>query len=415
MPYPIFCFCFFTSLFTISNYGYAESSELDSLHERQFFAGFNMVEISPVAKRDLLPTILSTPKIVSTVHESIYLRSMVLTNGESSIAIVSLDLKALPDESFKRIKLKIEDELNIDLALISVTHTHSGAYDKRQLANLESTIVTSVKQAQSQSIAVKLGLAQAQAFEGYNRIIRNSTSSEMLWTNPDKKPNRAIDNTLNVIELRTLDDKPFISIINYNAHPVVTMDLNDVVISPDYPGHLINAYEQQNGGRALFLLSAAGDVNPFDANTAPTALALQKSRQLGERLAKIAAGAANTITHYEHQGTFSYQKKTFDYPPAEISAGLLGNELAFACFPGEYFNEFSDKLRKNSTAKMSLFIGYCNGYIGYVPTEEATHYGGLGANLKEIQAKKDTGKTHTDFAAIAIENLIKQRRYPKSE
>ena len=58
----------------------------------------------------------------------------------------------------------------------------------------------------------------------------------MLWTNPNRLKTRAVDNRLNVVHFKTSNEKSFLTWIFYNAHPVVTMALNDVVISADIRG-----------------------------------------------------------------------------------------------------------------------------------------------------------------------------------
>jgi len=64
-------------------------------------------------------------------------------------------------------------------------------------------------------------------------------------------------------------------------------------------------------------------------------------------------------------------------PPitAELQAWRLGS-LGFATAPGEVFNEIGAEIKGRSPFKNTFFLGYTNGSIGYVPTEDAYPEGG---------------------------------------
>jgi neutral ceramidase len=259
--------------------------------------------------------------------------------------------------------------------------------------------------------AVEIGASSIAVDEAYNRRIHhNSTMKkgvEMLWVNPERKANRAVDTALGVIHLRTLAGAPLVSIVNYSAHPTVTMDLNKVVVSADYPGALSRTVSNELGGEVLFLLGAAGDVNPYDSDTKPLKLAVEKSEQLGRKLATTALAAIKSIKSYTRQGGLSYTKENFSNPTAEVSALILAPDIAIAALPGEYFNDFGEQLKAKSPIANTFFAGYANGSIGYVPTEVAAKLGGYGADLTspDSQVAADTGQRHID---AIIKMLVKQ-------
>jgi hypothetical protein len=47
------------------------------------------------------------------------------------------------------------------------------------------------------------------------------------------------------------------------------MNLNEVIITADYPGKMVKSMRQNLGSQVSFSLGAAGDVNPYYANTGP--------------------------------------------------------------------------------------------------------------------------------------------------
>jgi hypothetical protein len=231
----------------------------------------------------------------------------------------------------------------------------------------------------------------------------------MLWTNPDRVETRPIDQTLNVVHFKTLDEQPFLSWVFYNAHPVVTMALNDVVISVDYPGQMAKVIKQNLGSEVLFSLGAAGDVNPYDANTTPIDLSMVKSADMGGKLANEVLSAINSIEYYQSQGQFSFISKEFSQPDASVGAIKLTQNIAVAHFQGEYFNDFAVQLRQVSPFEFTLFMSMTNGNLGYVPTAQATEKGGYGADLKHLKVNKDTGKLHVEHAIQSLKTTYKNK------
>jgi hypothetical protein len=53
----------------------------------------------------------------------------------------------------------------------------------------------------------------------------------------------------------------------------------------------------------------------------------------------------------------------------EVAVATVG-ELAFAAVPGEIYNRIGSEVRQ-TTGRPLLFLGYTNGYVGYIPTREA--------------------------------------------
>ena len=64
---------------------------------------------------------------------------------------------------------------------------------------------------------------------------------------------------------------------------------------------------------------------------------------------------------------------------AEINTVLIGDDLALATFPGEFFVEHALSLKNRSKFKNTMFVGYCNGSLAYFPTIKACAEGGYGA------------------------------------
>jgi hypothetical protein len=92
---------------------------------------------------------------------------------------------------------------------------------------------------------------------------------------------------------------------------------------------------------------------------------------------------------------------------AAVNTLLLTDDIALASFSGEYFNAFSSRLASASPAQHTFFLGYSNGGLGYVPTIEASDFGGYGADPADISVQVTAGRDHIDLAISSLKRLAK--------
>jgi len=386
-----------------------------------FSAGFAKIEITPSPGEDEVPTLVSGIKAVTKVHDPLFVKALVLSDGNARIAFLSADLIFIPQPVIETILARLHRQGTFDQLYVGITHTHSGAVSETKLDLLADSFVAAAEQAVEALEPVEIGAAKTNVAEAYNRIVRKDDgSTEMLWTNPARQENRPVDDTLRILNLRKPDGKTFVNLVNYTAHPVVTMDLNNVVVSADYPGQMARAMTEASAGETIFFLGAAGDVNPFDADTKPLETAIEKSRLLGTKLANAALVAISKIDEYQTAGTFRFESLPLDVPfhaghadagktmKAAVNTLLLTDDIALASFSGEYFNAFATRLVSASPARHTLFLGYSNGYLGYVPTIEAASFGGYGADPADISVQVTAGRDHIDAAIASLNRLAKK-------
>ncbi|MEH6552016.1 MAG: neutral/alkaline non-lysosomal ceramidase N-terminal domain-containing protein [Pseudomonadales bacterium] len=387
----------------------------------EFEAGFSKVAITPVAHKDVVDTLQSGPKTVGDISDPIYARALILSDGLSRIAFISLDLMFIPSMVYAELLEGLREQSSFNQIFLSITHSHSGYVGNNNYGALKGKIVSAIEAAGAKLQAVKIGASEGTLDEAYNRIVRHTDDSvEMLWTNPARKPNRSVDQSVGVINLQKINGETLVNIVNYSAHPVVTMDLNNVVVSADYPGQLANSLKQQGEGETLFVLGAAGDVNPYDADTKPTALSLEKSNQLGERLAAEVIEIVRGINNYQAHGNFSFDNLRYVLPvifepsdidavPAEINTLILTDNIALASFSGEFFNEFGERIKLQSPINHTFFLGYTNGSLGYMPTLEAVQFGGYGATAGELWVDNKTGESQINDAIESLQTQYQIR------
>ena len=372
----------------------------------EYRAGVAKRDISPIPAVDLLYTIMGHEKSFSSIYDPLFVKILALSDGDKRIAFVSLDLLYLNTQHHQEIQQLLLKQF--DHALVTVTHTHSGYYNEKKWPSLKNKILEAASSASKSMVSVEIGVTQGHVDEAYNRIIHKDGKAEMLWTNPQRQTNRDVDNTVGVIHLKKRDGSTLISLVNYPAHPVITMDLNNIVISADYPGYLATAMAARLGGETIFLTGAAGDINPYDADTKPISLALEKSKLVAETIAEEVVKKVAAIKHYRTEGKFSFESQAFNDPIAQVSAVSLSEDVVLAGFPGEYFNDFALELKRKSPFAYTFFLGYCNGYIGYVPTLEAQKFGGYGAELDKLKVTQTSGLEHVNYAVEAAKRMYRQ-------
>jgi neutral ceramidase len=372
----------------------------------KYRAGVAKRDISPKPKVDLLYTIMGQEKSFSSIHDPLFVKILALSDGDKHIAFVSLDLLYLNTQHHQEIQQLLGKQY--DHVLVTVTHTHSGYYNEKKWPSLKNKILEAASSASKSMVSVEIGVAQGHVDEAYNRIIHKDGKAEMLWTNPQRQASREMDKTVGVIHLKTRDGSTLISLVNYPAHPVITMDLNNIVISADYPGYLAMAMASRLGGETIFFTGAAGDINPYDADTKPTSLALEKSKLVAEAIAEEVVNKIAAIKQYRTEGKFSFESHAFNDPIALVSTISLTEDVFLAGFPGEYFNDFALELKRNSPFDYTFFLGYCNGYIGYVPTVDAQKFGGYGAELDKLKVTQTTGLDHVNYAVEAAKRLYQR-------
>jgi Neutral/alkaline non-lysosomal ceramidase, N-terminal len=193
-----------------------------------------------------------------SVHDSIYVRTMVFSNGSTSVALVSLDMLLVPPE----LTHLLEDKLtpigfNLGNTYLSATHTHSsignwgkhlagrlytGPYDDALIHFIADKVVQSVAEANSSLLRAR---------------IRTGTIpiSNLLYNRLAGKAGR-IDSLLRVIEIYRIDSSRLV-LASFTGHPTCDRS-NSLELSRDYPGVFVDALEAGDYTFAIFVAGAVG-------------------------------------------------------------------------------------------------------------------------------------------------------------
>lgn len=210
------------------------------------------------ARVDLTPAEL--PDNYLGVNDPVYARAIVLDNGETRAALVSLDAGAIPTPLWQEVAARVERELDIPAAhlLLGATHTHS--VPRQNAADYADKVFASVREAAARLQPARMAWGTGVSYININRTMVKPDTGR--W---GEGPNYAgpSDKTVAVLSFDTLEGEPIAVYYNYAVHAVIAGQLDEV--SGDIPGASSRYIEAGlgNDAVALWSLGAAGDQNPI--------------------------------------------------------------------------------------------------------------------------------------------------------
>ncbi|MEX2235768.1 MAG: neutral/alkaline non-lysosomal ceramidase N-terminal domain-containing protein [Cyclobacteriaceae bacterium] len=190
------------------------------------------------------------------VHDSIYVRALVLDNGIERVAIVTADLLIMPPT----VTQVLEKELgtigfSLDNTYLSATHSHNsignwgegatrfiyGSYEDSVVQFIARGIISSIRQATENLLP--------------------STLKSGAIAIPDAVENRLIDGGnddpyLRVIEVHRRDSSKLV-LVTFAAH-ATCLSQGTLELSGDYPGVVVDELEAKDYSFAMFLAGGVG-------------------------------------------------------------------------------------------------------------------------------------------------------------
>jgi neutral ceramidase len=385
-------------------------------------AGTAKVDITPTP--DMLPVPQGVQTLAS-VHEPIYARAIVLDNGFTKVALISVDTTGMQNAA--EVVREVSDELKVPVSHLSIasTHDHStptfgggpnnNVYNRGPyLALMKKRIVEAAREANGHLQPARIGFGTGKAYINTNRDEKIGDSYKMGYS-----PEGPTDKTVAVILVTDVSGQPIAVWSNYAVHGVVmflakTKDGKSEV-NGDLPGATANYVEDRMKGVVqVWTSGAAGDQNPlFQADynqDAPDvhdeaeggwAIRDVLARRLGEEIVRVAKNIQNTTDKVVLWGqdttvTCPGRKrdpslppptpsnpssptsggggpvKMVDGDPVAISLGLIMiNDIALANVTGEVFTDISQRLKKQSLFDRTAMVTLSRGSIGYIPSESS--------------------------------------------
>ncbi|MEO8100512.1 MAG: neutral/alkaline non-lysosomal ceramidase N-terminal domain-containing protein [Acidobacteriota bacterium] len=209
------------------------------------------------AKVDVTPETL--PQNYLGVLDRIHSRAIVIDNGTSSAALVTVDAGSMPDNIWQAVTKQVESELGIPTQNVIITATHTHSVPGQQAATYIAKIVESVRVAKQRLTLARVGYGTGVSYINVNRNIVDA-KTRRWWEGPNYEG--PSDKTVAVIKFETMNGDPIAVYYNYAMHAVAVGQLD--MVSGDAPGTTSKYIEDSYDDKvvALWSTGAAGDQNP---------------------------------------------------------------------------------------------------------------------------------------------------------
>ena len=137
---------------------------------------------------------------------------------------------------------------------------------------------------------------------------------------------------------------------------------------------------------------AAGDINPrFIGGLDGRVDDLEATAKLGYEIGKEVVRIYKTITpiiptdpqirlvNHDIECPLTYRRvmEDFAHPTFMVpTTALRIDDFTWVTFPGEMFHEIGKRIKSSTHTRYSFLLGYCNGSVGYFPTQKSYSEGG---------------------------------------
>jgi neutral ceramidase len=363
------------------------------------------------------------------VHDRLFAKALVLRTGDSSMAIVTLDLGSLVSANLRR---DVAEKLGIPVLLLSVSHDHSAPTFQSYSAEpvdpisdyqkeIEGKIFTAVEQASKSMFPAHLGVGRGRIQLGYNRLLmREDGRARALFDNLERIPYGPVDPEFTLLRVEDAAGATRALIVHYAVHAVV-LGPTSCKYSADYPGVLQARVESEiPGAQCMFVQGGAGDINPlFQGRTGNEDADFATSQKMGELLAAEVLKAAKTIhpispLRYPIQSTSNLLHFADRWDKSKglevgISTVLINREIAIAATPGEPMHKLQTAWKSRAGVPYPLFYGYTysagGGWPGYIPDLKSAALGGYGADVT-TRIEIGAGETIVERHLINLYQLL---------
>lgn len=369
-------------------------------------AGVAKVDITPDVSGGFL--IDGHPRTVHEVRDPLRAGVLVLDNGETKVAIVTMDTVAAWDDMVRLARERIEAEAGVPAAniLVATSHNHSGSgFDAKSAWGREliDKLGAAANQAAESMRPVSVGYGEDKISFSINR--RKVIDGRAVFRlNPDG-PNDPRVKVLRFDDGQSLT--PVAVLMHAVCHPCFftwgdkgtpPYPNGYPKLSADFPGEAQSFVEMCYGDRTscLFLQGCAGDIRPnlpgFPYRCADEADIQWAGRDLGGAVVRTLA--ANVTREQLKQRTDYYPIRVANAKvslpgkkerlTAELQAIKIGPYLLLT-MPGEPMVEIGFKLEEAIADRaIPIIIGYANGNLGYIATAQAHTEGGYEPNTSQL-------------------------------
>jgi hypothetical protein len=379
-------------------------------------AGAAKADITP--PKEMFP--LKTSQAYGSAHDPLWARALVVDNGISKIALISVDSTdvhygdELIAEITKELKIPAQN------VILNSTHDHNAPMAGREPAQkipyfevAKKGILEAARQANANLQPARVGYGTGKAYVNTNRDEKLGEGYHMGYA-----PDGPSDKTVAVLMFTKPTGEPIAIYTNYAVHAVVmfrthTSEDGQVQVTSDIAGWTAKYVDDHfPGAVTVWVPGAAGDQNPLfqgdynqdapdvkDMGPGAWALLDVMSRRLGEEVVRVGKSIQNTndravIWAAASSITCPGQKranaptpgvpgagwrapapstvKMVDSDPVKIPLQLIMiNDIALAGVGGEVFTEMGQHVKQDSLFDRTMMVTVLANKYGYIPTDKA--------------------------------------------
>ncbi len=242
-------------------------SRIDSVRLRvsddssAFKVGFGKASITPSYSTSTAGYVKRKGAHFTSIRDSVFVRTMVIEQGQSVVAVVSLDMLIVPPLLYYRLRDQLPFiNFSIDQVYLGATHTHNsvgqwddhlvgeiyaGDFDPGLIDFISKQILRAIQQATTTSVDARLAYG--------NIAVPGAVTNRLIKDGP-------VDSLLHVLKVNRADGSIGI-LTSFSAH-ATCMSSADLQLSRDYPGVLVDQLEADGYDFALFMAGAVGSHAP---------------------------------------------------------------------------------------------------------------------------------------------------------
>jgi neutral ceramidase len=374
--------------------------------ESNLRAGVAKVDITPHDTDGVMVT--GHRRMVHGVRDPLRAGVLVLSDGETQAALVTLDTIGAWDEMVVLARQRIERQTGIPAAhiLVAASHNHSGPAFEAESAwgkELIEKLGTAAQQAHDGMRPVSIGYGEDKIGFSINRR-KVIDGRAVVRLNPDG-PNDPRVKVLRLDDGRSLT--PLAVVMHAVCHPCFftwgdkgtqPYPQGYPKMSADFPGEAQSFVEMCYGHQTntLFLQGCAGDIRPnlpgYPYRCADEADIQWAGRDLGSAVIRCLARGVTREQLRERPSFYAIRvaSSVVSLPgkeqrlTAELQALKVGPYLLLT-MPGEPMVEYGFKLEGAIADRaIPIIVGYANGNLGYIATAAAHKVGGYEPNRSPL-------------------------------
>jgi len=385
--------------------------------KNEWMAGAAETVVTPAAKG----TFLIGPMEPSTgVNDDLYVRALVLAEGDRRVAIVTLDYLGF-DFAYTQLLLTAASKatgIPADHIMLNCSHTHSAPLtapwgpwkehqDKPFHQMLPKKVAEVARRACDNLQPARLRHRREPTQIGFNRRLFHGEKIVMA-----PNPQGAVLPWVDVLAAQRTDGRPIAVLFSHAAHPVIVHEAS-TLISADYPGFAVQTLKRSRGNDCVYLFAqgCSGNINGFPLKGGIDAAAAA-GRDLGDAVGRALDrmdDAGGSLRVHSSQMQLPLQSP----PPPEVCREQMEQEkrpdrrqrfadllaiaergkplamrmpikaFAFGDFcmlamAHEPFAEYHHYVNEISPFRMNMVLGYTNGLECYVGTRKDYELGDRG-------------------------------------